>query len=431
MVLREELKQFLGNAKKEMKQLYEKIKQHPLTCLICIIAIVTAVVLLIALPYWRVAQFGITNPKDLADAENSYRSTLAQILGGIAVGIGIYFAWGNLTNSREGQITDRFTRAIEQLGSKELEIRLGGIYALERIANESEKDYWPIVEILTAYIRKNSPVELAESRDKITLDIQAILTVIGKTKNNFNNENSKRLDLRGTFLQGANLQETNLQGANLQEANLQGVDLQEANLQGADFSEANLQGADLRDSHLEGADLCSAHIEEAYLYDTHLEKAVLLDVHLERAGLNDAYLEKASFNGAHLEKAEFWGANLKGAEFWGANLEGTLLREANLEGANLIEANLERANLIEANLERAILMYANLKGANFEGVNLEEANFEGTNLKRTKNLTVDQLSKVKTLYKAELDPELEKPLKEKYPTLFEKPKDKPLFSDEI
>jgi hypothetical protein len=41
----------------------------------------------------------------------------------------------------------------------------------------------------------------------------------------------------------------------------------------------------------------------------------------------------------------------------------------------------------------------------------------------TKNLTIDQLSKVKTLYNAKLDKELEKPLREKYPDLFEKPKD--------
>jgi hypothetical protein len=67
--------------------------------------------------------------------ENSYRATLAQILGGIAVGIGIYFAWGNLITAREGQITERFTRAIDQLGNPSIEIRLGGIYALERISH--------------------------------------------------------------------------------------------------------------------------------------------------------------------------------------------------------------------------------------------------------------------------------------------------------
>src|SRR5215204_2005114 len=63
----------------------------------------------------------------------------------------------------QGQITERFTRAIDQLGkvdeknNKLFEIRLGGIYALERIARESEEDHWPIMEVLTAYVRQHAP----------------------------------------------------------------------------------------------------------------------------------------------------------------------------------------------------------------------------------------------------------------------------------
>jgi type II secretory pathway pseudopilin PulG len=65
--------------------------------------------------------------------------------------------------TEQGQITERFTRAIEQLGAtddrgkKKLEIRLGGIYALERIAWDSpERDYSTVMEVLTAYIRANA-----------------------------------------------------------------------------------------------------------------------------------------------------------------------------------------------------------------------------------------------------------------------------------
>src|SRR5215211_8542662 len=63
--------------------------------------------------------------------------------------------------TEQGQITDRFNRAIDQLGKVEdgqklFEIRVGGIYALERIARESEEDYWPIMEVLTAYVRQNA-----------------------------------------------------------------------------------------------------------------------------------------------------------------------------------------------------------------------------------------------------------------------------------
>ncbi|AKB20918.1 hypothetical protein MSWH1_0647 [Methanosarcina sp. WH1] len=62
-----------------------------------------------------------------------------------------------------------------------------------------------------------------------------------------------------------------------------------------------------------------------------------------------------------------------------------------------------------------------LEGTNLEDANLEGANLEGAYLQGAINLTSDQLSKVKTLYKAKLDKELEIPLREKYPALFEKP----------
>jgi BTB/POZ domain-containing protein KCTD9 len=82
--------------------------------------------------------------------------------------------------------------------------------------------------------------------------------------------------------------------------------------------------------------------------------------------------------------------------------------------ANLKEANLEGTNLRKANLKGADLTEANLKGANLERADLKWANLEGTNLGETYGLSIDQLSKVKTLYNAKIDDELLIPLKEKY-----------------
>jgi hypothetical protein len=123
------------------------------------------------------------NAKDVFKAENDARATLAQILGGFAILIGLYFAWRNIAATtknlelanknfelatkdleltKEGQVTERFTKAIQQLGATDdkgkpkLELRLGGIYALERIARDSERDHWPIMEILTAYVREHA-----------------------------------------------------------------------------------------------------------------------------------------------------------------------------------------------------------------------------------------------------------------------------------
>jgi hypothetical protein len=81
---------------------------------------------------------------------------LAFLAGIIAVG-GLVYTARNFALNRHGQIAKRFTRAVDQLGSKELDVRLGGIYGLERLACESRDDHGPIIEILTAYVRERAP----------------------------------------------------------------------------------------------------------------------------------------------------------------------------------------------------------------------------------------------------------------------------------
>ena len=83
------------------------------------------------------------------------------------------------------------------------------------------------------------------------------------------------------------------------------------------------------------------------------------------------------------------------------------IKKTVLKGARLMVVR-----LIEANLQRAILVGANLRGGNLEGANLWGVH----------GLTIEQLSKVKSLYDAKLDPVLMAQVKEKYPHLLEGPK---------
>src|SRR5215469_1940725 len=53
-----------------------------------------------------------------------------------------------LGTARGGQIADLYSRAIEQLGSDKLEVRIGGIYALERVARDSAADHPTVMEVL-------------------------------------------------------------------------------------------------------------------------------------------------------------------------------------------------------------------------------------------------------------------------------------------
>lgn len=462
MNIREAIERYKQFKIPSLSVICEKASQYSKTCLlIAIILFLIFIYLIQQVPHWQVSQFGITNPKDLADAENSYRATLAQILGGIAIGIGLYYTWrrisiaeDNLEVIQEGQITERFTRAIEQLGNEKLEIRLGGIYSLERISQESDKDYWPIMEILTAYIRNNSPAKISKIKEdddspfsqffeerkdgsevmdfqsfdeyelkeaevnKLPLDIQAILTVIGRRKYSFSSGEPEYLDLGKT-----NLSRFNLIGINLEEA-----DLREADLKGTKLQHANLKGAYLEGAYLYNTFLMRAYLPDAILKRAKLQLADLLGAVLTNANLQEADLKHAFLSDANLENADFGHDTDFDFKRWGA----TWSPGATLENAYLHGANLKKANLSGTNLKRAVFKEANLEMANLEIADLEGANLEGAYLEGAYNITIEQLSKVKTLYNAKLDTELEKPLREKYPALFEKPKDMPLlFPDEI
>src|SRR6476620_4682083 len=55
--------------------------------------------------------------------------------------------------NEEGQITDRFNAAITNLGSSSIAIRMGGIYALQSIMQDSYREQSAVVEVLSAFIR--------------------------------------------------------------------------------------------------------------------------------------------------------------------------------------------------------------------------------------------------------------------------------------
>ncbi|MBI4339063.1 MAG: pentapeptide repeat-containing protein [Chloroflexi bacterium] len=269
---------------------------------------------------------------------------VVQVIGVTGILFGLIFTYQRLRAAertiqvaQEGQITERFTRAIGQLGEPKLEVRLGGIYALERIAGDSPRDHWTIVEVLTAYVRENAPwkgdsepataadapapaanvaLPPAVSTVRPRTDIQAILMVLGRRPERARTEerrNNLALDLGGTDLRGAQLIRARLERADLLAAHLEGAILAGAHLEGAFLWGAHLEGADLRATHLEGAILTTAHLEGADLWDAHLEGAGLWDAHLEGATLWDAHLEEANLSRAHLDGAHLEGVDLSGA----------------------------------------------------------------------------------------------------------------------
>ncbi|MEV8047695.1 pentapeptide repeat-containing protein [Streptomyces griseoluteus] len=164
--------------------------------------------------------------------------------------------------TREGQVTDRFTNAIRQLASERDVERLGGVYALERIMRDSEKDHPTVVEVLAAFVRYHAPAGREADRPRPVEAVQAALTVLARRPKRAEVFN---IDLRGTDLRRADLNTGNLAHVQLSESDLRNANLYDANLYHANLSRSDLRGAVLRDSDMEGAITFQTSLSGTYM----------------------------------------------------------------------------------------------------------------------------------------------------------------------
>ena len=223
--------------------------------------------------------------------QDDLRATAVQAFVGLAVLSGAVLAYQAATAdrglSRQGQASERFTRAIDQLLSKRLEVQLGGIYGLEQIAHQApEENRLPVAEVLVAYLRNRipKPDKLPPKVEELRIrapDAQAALTVLGRRQIERDGDRpDPRLDLRDLDLRRADLRDADLTRADftdtvLNDANLRSIDVSGAILHYVDFIDADLFDADLIDADLIHADLRGANLMHADLREADLTDADL------------------------------------------------------------------------------------------------------------------------------------------------------------
>ena len=194
------------------------------------------------------APIGSLSPVQLAAAESSIRGSLLQAVGGILLVAGAITAWRQMLIGRKQHIlgrhvavTEAFAKAVEYLGNPNaIDVRLGGIYSLDRVSDDDPAEMSRVAEILCAFIRERSP-----SDGDLPRDVLAALTVLARRRWPI------PIDLANTNLVGAQLRNAQLSNsvlhaANLCDAVLSGAILRNANLTGADLRRADLTSADLR-----------------------------------------------------------------------------------------------------------------------------------------------------------------------------------------
>lgn len=356
-----------------------------------------------------------TNVISLRDRAYSLGMTFTGLGALLAAPLLLIKIWVNERQARtaeQGHITDRITKAVEQLGAEKtvkkvengktveftepnLEVRLGALYALERIAQDSERDHIPIMETLCAYIRENSnarkPTEVVagfwEKAHNGTLkdwrkhtpppraDIQAALRIIGRRREARRLHerlinNNYHLDLRGANLQLADLSRADLAFARMQNCRLECADLSSVQMQNADLSEAQMQNVNLLEAQLQGANLVRVQMQKSKLIGVQLQNASLYEAQLQGASLREAQLQNTFLEGAQMQHARLIGAQM--------------------QNANLTKAQMQHVSFGAAQMQNARLIEAQIQGANLRGAQMQKANARAADFSKVANMTQEQ-----------------------------------------
>ena len=233
--------------------------------------------------------------------------------------------------AERGLLNERYQRGAEMLGRDVLAVRLGGIYALQRLAAEHPEEYHvQIMKLFCAFVRHPTRSEKSETRlsPKIThsprQDVNEVMRAIG-TRNDvqlaIERQIQHSLDLHGADLRNQMLYDLDLSGSALTGANLSDTFLSKTNLSGANLFHADLSGAQIGGANFAGAIMAGVNL-------SHLKNCYgtnFINAHMQGVNLTDANLSGAIVNGAM-----FHGANIAGAKFFdesGMMVEGLTLRQ--------------------------------------------------------------------------------------------------------
>ena len=257
--------------------------------------------------------------------------------------------------AEQGQITERFTKAVEQLESSNSGVKVGAVFALERLASDSARDLNVVAETLSAFVRHESANVEKDKSEKVEIvaAIRVLARMVPVTSELRIAGSSTQLDLSNAYLANATLRSCNLSGFNLSGANFSHCDLKLVKFDGCDLGSANLSKAMLVDVSLMGVDAFLANFNESYFASCDLREAkagssrfikselmfsTLKDGNFESADFSEANLFSVSFSSARLRDANFG----KSVFFYDVDFQG-----ANISGADFSEISNDRPDVFE------------------------------------------------------------------------------------
>jgi uncharacterized protein YjbI with pentapeptide repeats len=258
--------------------------------------------------------------KDQLEAEAGIRSSLIQLFGGAILLVGLYFTARGFRLTREGHITERYAKAIEQLGNANADVRIGGIYALERIARDSKVDCETIIEVLTTFIREHTRSDHRKpSEAEVEADVQAAISVLARRSNA--SAETRRLDFYHSGLNDADFRSGDFRNAMFLYSRLDGALFSGAKLDGADLSFCRAIGAAFTTSTARGAHFVNAKYANGWFLEADLRDTDFYGCDLSGSDFGRRYPEEgvppfppAVVTNARFTKAKLTGTNLRGVD---------------------------------------------------------------------------------------------------------------------
>ena len=299
-----------------------------------------------------------------------------------------------------------------------MEVRIGAIYALERIARETPNFHVQIMEILCAYIRENSPAENAEPLHMPEMpadDVENPRQAWKRWQEGYEDDSGAwhdgldqaLADLKSRIRPRTDIQTAlEILGRREKHQRKREAGWPDPNKDGAFVFDAEFPAAPVypdtytAEAHKEWVDRFDAFHSEAqnmlrsyeafrgYRLDlraTNLQGYDLQRLHLNGARFEGAQMQRASLGGAQMMGATLWGARMMGANLRGAQMMGANLWNAQMQGAELRSAQMQRAILVNAQMQHAHLWNAKMQGAflgqaKMQGAELWDAQMQGTDL---------------------------------------------------
>ncbi|WP_170943978.1 pentapeptide repeat-containing protein [Leptolyngbya sp. BC1307] len=375
----------------------------------------------------------MSSPTDRMQAETAARDVIVKAIGGLLVFVTAFVSVENLRATEEKQIAERFSKAVEMLGHEEnVHIRLGGIYALERIAMDSRKDHYPVMQVLAAFIRTKTSVvreqvsdtkqqdlhqyeEFSSARDhheqeeeerfgghygnyedmcageyeyfigalnegyvpNHSVDVQVAVSAIGRR--NLSDSSSYFLDLSKTLLEGIAF-----------EGNYENVNFYKAHFKDCIFgTQSGEKYTSFRDDDFREAIFEKVEFKHSTFRKTRFNNSVFVSTTFKDTDLTGADLTKTQFSGGtkicgcKFIKTNWTESSIGGeirapkfAYFTGkSEVRDTDFKDAKFTKANLVNALFKKGSYQGTSFEKAAL-----SGVTFEDVNLRNSSFIGAQI---------------------------------------------------